>query len=79
MKQLFFGGCRMRTIKTELRDKFRWVGSSDVFSSEQMHVFDTIEIMIGLKTKIHFCSNVYGDLQGNAKSLCDRKIFLHQI
>lgn len=66
----------MRTVKTELCKKFCWVSSSDAFSSEKMHVFDIIEIMIGLKTKIHFCSNVNGDLQGKAKSLCGTKIFL---
>lgn len=75
MKQLVFGGYRMGTIKTELCDKFCWVSSSGVFSSEQMHVFDTIDMVMGLKTKIHFYSNVNGDLQGNAKSLCDSKIF----
>lgn len=63
----------MRTIKTELCNKFSWVSSSDLFRED---VFDTIEIMIDLKTETHFSSNVNGDLQGEAKSLCDRKIFL---
>lgn len=36
-----------------------------------MPVFDTIEIMVGLKTKIHFCLNVNGDLQVKAKPLRD--------
>lgn len=62
MKQLFFGDCRMKTIKTELCNKFSWVSSSDVFSCEEVHVFGTIEIMIGLKTEKHFCSNVSGFL-----------------
>lgn len=44
----------MRTIKTELCNKFYWVSSSDVFNSEQVPVFDTIEIMTDLKIKIHF-------------------------
>jgi len=36
-----------------------------------MQVFDTIEIMVGLKTKIYFSLNVNGDLQVIAKPLCD--------
>lgn len=56
----------MRTIEPELCDEFCWASSSDVLSSEQMHVFGTIEIMTGLKTKIHFCSNVSDDVQGKA-------------
>lgn len=55
----------MRTIKTELCDEFYWASSSDMLSSE-MHVSGTVEIMRGLKTKVHFCSNVNGDLQGKA-------------
>lgn len=36
-----------------------------------MQVFDTIEIMVGLKTKIYFCLNMNSDLQVEAKPLYD--------
>lgn len=36
-----------------------------------MQVFNTIEIMIGLKTKIYFCFHVNGDLQVKTKPLSD--------
>lgn len=36
-----------------------------------MQVFDTIEIMVGLKTKIGLCLNVNGDLQVKNKPLSD--------
>lgn len=47
------------------------VGSVHLMGLEQVQVFDTTEIMVGLKTKIYFCLNVNGDLWVKTKPLSD--------